>query len=231
MDQKPTNYGALYIVATPIGNLNDISQKALSTLTMVDHILAEDTRHSRALLSHYGIKKPLTSLHSHNEHDKTQQILQALHQGESFALISDAGTPLISDPGYVLVRAARAANITIHPIPGACALITALSASGQPCDSFTFIGFLPAKQQARCKQLQQCKQLQYTVIAYESAHRILDTILDIQLIYGNQYLFTIAKELTKIHECFLSGDSHTLLTQFQQNPSLTSRDTTANRTQ
>ncbi|PJD93396.1 MAG: 16S rRNA (cytidine(1402)-2'-O)-methyltransferase [Legionella sp.] len=197
--------GTLYIVATPIGNKEDISYRALKTLAAVDLILAEDTRHSLPLLTSLGIKKPLQSLHAHNEQEKSQQVLAALKQGKHIALISDAGTPLISDPGYPLVRQAREHNITITPIPGCCALITALSAAGVPCDTFTFCGFLPAKQQARQKQLQHLKNIAHTLVFYESTHRIEDCINDIAFCFGEACELVLAKELTKTFEYFISG--------------------------
>jgi 16S rRNA (cytidine1402-2'-O)-methyltransferase len=192
--------GSLYIVATPIGNLQDISFRAVSTLKSVDAILAEDTRHSLQLLNALGIQKPLLSLHTHNEADKSAQIIEELQTGKSFALISDAGTPLISDPGFTLVRMARAMDITIVPIPGACALIAALCASGVPCDSFTFVGFLPAKQQARKTKLQALQQSEHTSIIYESTHRLIDCLDDISDVYGHSYQLVLAKEMTKSFE-------------------------------
>ena len=197
--------GSLYVVATPIGNLKDISQRAIETLQSVDAILAEDTRHSGLLLNALGIKKPLFSLHTHNENEKTMQLIHAMHEGKSFALISDAGTPLIRDPGFSLVREAQKQNIKVVPIPGACALITALSAAGVPCDTFTFAGFLAVKQQARLEQLNTLRNQGHTVIFYESTHRLSDCLLDIAHVYSDQYSFVLAKELTKLHENFISG--------------------------
>ncbi|STX30240.1 methyltransferase [Legionella beliardensis] len=203
-----TNYGTLYIVATPIGNLADISERAINSLKSVDTILAEDTRHSRPLLTALGISKPLLSLHAHNESEKSEAIINALKNGQNMALISDAGTPLISDPGYVLVKLARQTGIRVTPIPGPCALITALCAAGVPCDSFLFIGFLPAKQQARLTQLTLLAASEYTSVLYESTHRILACVEDIITIYGHDYEFVLAKELTKTFETFIqaSGD-------------------------
>jgi 16S rRNA (cytidine1402-2'-O)-methyltransferase len=197
--------GILYIVATPIGNRDDISFRALQTLQSVDFILAEDTRHSAQLLNLFGIHKPLLSLHNHNEAHKTEQIIRALELGQSFALISDAGTPLISDPGFPLVRLAREKQLQIVPIPGACALIAALSAAGVACDSFTFVGFLPAKQVARRAKLESLRSSENTVVFYESTHRVMDCIDDLSEIYGQNYELVIAKELTKTFECFI-GD-------------------------
>ncbi|WP_419419719.1 16S rRNA (cytidine(1402)-2'-O)-methyltransferase [Legionella sp. D16C41] len=205
-----TNYGILYIVATPIGNLDDISQRAINTLSIVDAILAEDTRHSLPLLTALGINKPLWSFHEHNENEKSKIILSALKKGQSFALISDAGTPLISDPGFLLVKLARQAGIQVTPIPGPCALITALCAAGIPCDNFLFIGFLPAKQKARLTELTSLSQREYTVVLYESTHRILDCINTIIDVYGNEYEFVLAKELTKTFEHFIHANGNTI---------------------
>lgn len=208
--------GTLYVVATPIGNLEDISLRALSTLKLVDAILAEDTRHSAHLLHRLNIQKPLISLHAHNEAQKSNQIIESLENGQSFALISDAGTPLISDPGFALVRLARQKQINVVPIPGPCALITALCASGVACDSFLFIGFLPAKKTARCAKLDSLKNQEHTLVFYESTHRVLDCIEDIQHIYGENYEFVLAKELTKAFEHFASGTALHIKTWLQQ---------------
>ena len=197
--------GNLYIVATPIGNREDISLRAINTLKSVDKILSEDTRHSKQLLIPLGITTPISSLHAHNEADKSEQIIQALQQGQSFALISDAGTPLINDPGYPLVKKARLSGIPVIPIPGACALITALSASGAPCDSFTFMGFLPAKLTARREKLASFKKETRTIIFYESTHRIQECLNDIADVLGNDCEMVLAKELTKTFETFVSG--------------------------
>lgn len=198
--------GILYIVATPIGNRDDISLRALSTLQSVDTILAEDTRHSQQLLSLLGIKKPLMSLHAHNEANKSDAIIESLLQGKSFALISDAGTPLINDPGYPLVKNAQQHGITVTPIPGACALIAALSAAGVPCDTFTFCGFLPAKQSARVSKLESILHYDHTLIFYESTHRIIDSIHDIGTVFGEACELVLAKELTKTFERFITGN-------------------------
>jgi 16S rRNA (cytidine1402-2'-O)-methyltransferase len=200
-----TEIGMLYIVATPIGNREDITHRALNILKSVDFILAEDTRHSLQLLTSLGIKNNLESLHAHNENDKSKAIIEKLLAGKSAALISDAGTPLISDPGYVLVKLARAQGIEVVPIPGACALITALCAAGVPCDSFLFSGFLPAKQNARQTKLQSLRSHQHTLIFYESTHRIIDCLQDIAEVYGAQCEMVLAKELTKSFERFVTG--------------------------
>lgn len=201
-----TTTGILYIVATPIGNRDDITLRALNTLQSVDTILAEDTRHSMQLLTLLGIKKPLMSLHAHNEADKSEQVIAALLNGKSFALISDAGTPLINDPGYPLVKLAQASGISVVPIPGACAVIAALSAAGVPCDTFSFHGFLPAKHTARCSKLETLKNITHTLVFYESTHRILDCIEDIESVFGSQCQLVLAKELTKTFERFITGN-------------------------
>lgn len=197
--------GTLYIVATPIGNREDITLRALKVLESVDLILAEDTRHSLPLLTALGIKNSLSSLHAHNESDKSEQIIERLLAGQSIALISDAGTPLISDPGYPLVKLARQQQIPVIPIPGSCALIAALSAAGVPCDSFLFLGFLPAKQQARKNKLNELTKEPHTLVFYESTHRILECIEDIASCYGEECEIVLAKELTKTFERFISG--------------------------
>lgn len=194
------NYGILYIVATPIGNLNDITQRALNTFTSVDLIAAEDTRHSGLLLSHYGIKKPFFALHDHNEQQKAVVLVEKLTKGENIALISDAGTPLISDPGFHLVRHCRQAGIKVVPVPGACAAITALCASGIASDSFCFEGFLPAKTKSRCDKLTELENESRTLIFYESTHRILDTLSDMQKIFGAERYVVMAREITKTWE-------------------------------
>lgn len=199
-----TNSGSLFIVATPIGNLEDISARALKTLKEVDFILAEDTRHTLHLLRALGIKKPLIALHEHNEIVKSTEIINSLKMGKNIALVSDAGTPLICDPGFFLVRLARQQSINITPIAGPCALIAALSAAGLPSDSFTFLGFLPAKSTVRLEKLRKIKAADHTQIVYESTHRILDCIDDVISIYGAEYHFVLAKEISKTFEHFLS---------------------------
>lgn len=197
---KNGQFGTLYIVATPIGNLDDITQRALNTFEQVDLIAAEDTRHSGILLSHYGIKKPFFALHDHNEQQKAVVLVEKLTQGLNIALISDAGTPLISDPGFHLVRACRQAGIKIVPIVGACAAIAALCSSGIASDRFCFEGFLPAKSKARCDKLSELADESRTLIFYESTHRILDTLSDMQLILGADRYVVMARELTKTWE-------------------------------
>lgn len=203
--------GILYIVATPIGNLQDITQRALSTLESVDLIAAEDTRHSGILLSHYGIKKPFFALHDHNEQQRSAVLVEKLQQGQHIALISDAGTPLISDPGFHLVRECRQAGVKIVPIPGACAAITALCSSGIASDRFCFEGFLPAKSKGRCDKLSELVNESRTLIFYESTHRILDSLADMQQIFGADRYVVMARELTKTWETIYGGPLSELL--------------------
>ena len=192
--------GTLFIVATPIGNLDDITFRAVEILKSVDIVLAEDTRHSKKLLLHLDISKPMYAFHEHNEREKAQVILDELHSGKSIALISDAGTPLISDPGYFLVSQVKKEGLRVIPIPGVSALITALSVSGLASDSFTFLGFLPSKQAARIKLLKTLLNETLTIIFYESPKRILATLSDMHAIFGSSREVCLAKELTKIFE-------------------------------
>ena len=191
---------SLYIVATPIGNLSDISARAIEILKDVAVIAAEDTRHSGHLLQHFSINTPMISVHEHNEQQRCETILNRLQQGESVALISDAGTPLISDPGYRLVTYMREHGINVVPVPGSCALIAALSASGLPSDRFAFEGFLPAKQGARKHVLENLKNESRTLIFYESPRRLQATLTDMLEIFGDQRQACLARELTKLHE-------------------------------
>jgi 16S rRNA (cytidine1402-2'-O)-methyltransferase len=203
--------GVLYVVATPIGNLGDMVPRAVETLQTVALIAAEDTRHSSRLMSHFDIKTPLIAYHDHSEQQRTQELIIRLQAGESIALISDAGTPLISDPGYRLVRSAREAGIRVVPIPGACAVIAALSAAGLASDRFIFEGFLPAKSAARIHQLETLVQETRTIIFYEAPHRILETLEDMQTVFGVDRAAVIARELTKTFETIESGTLHHLL--------------------
>lgn len=203
--------GILYIVATPIGNLEDITQRALNTFEQVDLIAAEDTRHSGLLLSHYGIKKPFFALHDHNEQQRATVLVEKLTQGFNIALISDAGTPLISDPGFHLVRACRQAGIKIVPVVGACAAIAALCSSGIASDRFCFEGFLPAKSKARCDKLSALESESRTLIFYESTHRILDTLADMQKIFGQERYVVMARELTKTWETIHGASIYELI--------------------
>ena len=197
--------GQLYIVATPIGNLGDITRRAVDVLQQVDFIGAEDTRHSRQLLNHLGLSKPMVALHEHNERDRAGVLLQRLENGESMALISDAGTPLISDPGYHIVRQARDRGIRVVPVPGASALIAALSVSGLPTDHFRFQGFLPHKSSARRSVLEQLATESVTLVFYESSHRIKDSIADMADVLGGEREAVITRELTKTFETVLGN--------------------------
>ena len=197
MSRRP---GVLYVVATPIGNLADISARARDVLAAVDVVAAEDTRHSGSLLAHLGVKTPLLSLHDHNEAERAPVLVARLQAGESVALISDAGTPLISDPGFDLVRAARAVGITVTPVPGASALVAALSVSGLPTDRFVFEGFLPAKQSARRERLELLRLEPRTLVFYESVHRLKESLEDMAAAFGAARRAVLARELTKLHE-------------------------------
>ena len=203
--------GTLYIVATPIGNLDDITFRAFEVLKSVDFVLAEDTRHSKILLSHLDISKPIRAFHEHNEREKTKAIISEIYSGRSIALISDAGTPLISDPGYFLVAQAKKEGLKVVPIPGPTALITALSASGLASDSFTFLGFLPSKQTARIKLLIGLAGRTETIIFYESPKRVLATLTDMQTIFGDSREVCLAKELTKAFETIHTGSIPNLI--------------------
>ena len=197
--------GCLFVVATPIGNLGDLSPRALDTLKTVSAICAEDTRHTRQLLAHFGVERPLLALHEHNEDEIAERLVVRLLAGESLALVSDAGTPLVSDPGFRLVRAARAAGIKVSPLPGPSALIAALSVAGLPSDRFVFEGFLPAKAAARRERLSALAAETRTLVFYESAHRIEETLAAAAAAFGAQRLATIARELTKLFETVLDG--------------------------
>lgn len=190
----------LYVVATPIGNLGDITHRAIEVLQSVALIAAEDTRHSSRLMSHFNIKTPMISVHDHNERQRVTTIINKLSAGESVALISDAGTPLISDPGFILVRAVREAGFKVVPVPGCSAVITALSAAGLASNNFVFEGFLPAKSLARKQEMQNIIDETRTVIFYESTHRIVDSLSDMCEILGEQRYVVIARELTKTFE-------------------------------
>jgi 16S rRNA (cytidine1402-2'-O)-methyltransferase len=197
--------GTLYVVATPIGNLGDLSPRALDTLRAVAAICAEDTRRTRQLLAHYGIEKPLLALHEHNEGEVAERLVARLLAGESLALVSDAGTPLVSDPGFRLVRAARAAGIKVSPLPGPCAFVAALSVAGLPSDRLAFEGFLPAKAAARRERLVRLAGEVRTLAFYESAHRIEDSLEDMATAFGADRPAVLARELTKLFETVLDG--------------------------
>jgi 16S rRNA (cytidine1402-2'-O)-methyltransferase len=195
--------GCLWVVATPIGHRDDLSARAIETLRAVAVIAAEDTRHSRLLLVHHNIDTPLIALHEHNERDAVDAVVRRMAAGDSVALISDAGTPLISDPGFRLVRAARAAGIRCIPVPGACAAIAALSVAGLPSDRFVFEGFLPPKAVARRSRLQELAGDARTVIFYESSHRVAESLADMRDVFGAEREAVLARELTKMFETVL----------------------------
>jgi 16S rRNA (cytidine1402-2'-O)-methyltransferase len=207
--------GVLYVVATPIGNLEDITLRALRVLKEVNRIAAEDTRHTQTLLNHYGITTPLTSYHEHNERSKVRSLIERLARGENIALVSDAGTPAISDPGYRLVGAAIRENLSVVPIPGACAALAVLSASGLPSDRFAFEGFLPAAKQERKNKLQALKGETRTMIFYEAPHRLKESLEDLLQIFGDREI-SIGREMTKLHEEFLRGAVSAVLLQLAE---------------
>ena len=198
--------GILYIVATPIGNLSDITIRAVEILKKVDAVLAEDTRHTKKLFDHYEIDSPLVAFHEHNENEKVDYILAQIGSGKSLALVSDAGTPLISDPGYNLVLEAKKNGISVVPIPGPSALIAALSSSGIESNNFTFFGFLPSKQSARLRLLKTKKSLNETIIFYESPKRILAALMDMLEVFGEKRQVCLAKEITKSFETILNDN-------------------------
>lgn len=210
---RNTSSGSLYVVATPIGNLGDISLRAIEVLKSVSRIIAEDTRHAQHLLKHYDIQKPLLSLHQFNERERIALILSYLSQGENLALISDAGTPLISDPGFPLIDAIRKQQGKIIPIPGACALIAALSAAGLNTTSFIFAGFFPIKTQERVSMLESISYERRTVIFYEAPHRIISALQSIENMLGDRRV-VIARELTKVYEEFIAGSAAEILAYF-----------------
>ena len=207
--------GVLYIVATPIGNLDDMVPRAVAVLQSVDHIAAEDTRNSARLLKHFAIGTPLIAYHDYSDERRRKQLIDLLAEGRSIALISDAGTPLISDPGYQLVRCARHIGAKVVPIPGACALITALSVAGLPSDRFIFEGFLPPKAHARQQLLKQLALESRTVIFYESTHRLLAALQDMKTVLGGDRTVVLARELTKIFETIIEAPLEELINQLQ----------------
>lgn len=211
--------GTLYLVATPIGNLEDITLRALRVLREVDLIACEDTRHTRKLLEHYGIQKPTLSYHEHNEAARSLELLDRLRQGSSVALVSDAGTPLVSDPGYRLVTKAIESGIAVEPLPGASAILAALTASGLPTDAFLFGGFLPARPGPRRKHLTRLKDEPATLVFYEAPHRILEALEDIDAALGPRPV-VLARELTKLHQEFLRGTAASLRDALRGRPPL-----------
>lgn len=218
MNDEPP-YGTLYVVATPIGNLEDITVRALHILGSVDLIAAEDTRHTRKLLSYHHIDGSLTSYHEHNEQERTPQLIRQLLDGRSLAVVSNAGTPSVSDPGYRLIQAAVHAGIRVVPIPGAAAAITALSGSGLPTDTFIFVGFLPKKKKRRTDQLLKLAEESRTLIFYESPQRVGTLIEELLEIFGDRPA-VLAREMTKIHEEFLRGNLAKLSAVLEQRASV-----------
>jgi 16S rRNA (cytidine1402-2'-O)-methyltransferase len=210
--------GTLYVVATPIGNLEDITYRAVRILKQVDLVAAEDTRHSRKLFAHFGIHKPLVSYHDHNEQQRQEELLLRLRAGENIALISDAGTPCIADPGYRLIASCHAAGITVVPIPGPSAIITALSAAGVSTERFAFEGYLPQRTKARGYLLRQLNGEQRTLVFYEAPHRLAATLADLVDIMGAERPLVVARELTKLYEEFFRGTAAEALTRFTQEP-------------
>ena len=207
--------GALYIVPTPIGNLEDITFRAVRVLKEVDLIAAEDTRHSRVLLNHYGIRTPVTSYHEHNERTKARELVERLRQGTSIALLSDAGTPMISDPGYRLMVEAIGAGVQVVPLPGPSALTAALTAAGLPTDRFAFEGFLPAKKSERRSTLEALKNDTRTLLFYETPHRLKETLADMAEIFGDRNV-AIGREISKVHEEFLRGAMREIIVKIEQ---------------
>lgn len=218
-DGNPAAHGGkLFVVATPIGNLDDLSPRARATLAQAHLIAAEDTRHSAALLRHHGIATRCVALHEHNEREASADLVRQMQAGKNIALISDAGTPLVSDPGYRLVRAAREAGVAVSPIPGACAAIAALSVAGLPSDRFVFEGFLTAKSAARRAQLQRLRSETRTLIFYESSHRIVEALADLVAEFGGEREAVVARELTKQFETVLDGTLAELAARVMADP-------------
>jgi 16S rRNA (cytidine1402-2'-O)-methyltransferase len=199
------NRGRLYVVGTPIGNVHDLSPRARDVLANADVIAAEDTRHTRGLLSQIGLKSPLIAYHEHNEAERAAQLLEELASGKSVALVSDAGTPLVSDPGWKLVHAARAAGIDVVPVPGPCAAIAALCAAGLPTDRFVFEGFLPRRDAARAERLRELENEPRTIVFYEAVHRVAETVAALRTAFGAERQAAVARELTKTHEQIVTG--------------------------
>ncbi|WP_185968039.1 16S rRNA (cytidine(1402)-2'-O)-methyltransferase [Thalassotalea sp. PS06] len=216
MNQYMVEAGTLYVVATPIGNLLDITQRAIEVLAQVDVVACEDTRHSARLLQHFSISNRTISLHDHNERQRQEQISNWLKEGQSVALVSDAGTPLISDPGFHLVRHCRQQNLNVVPVPGACAAIAALCVAGLPTDRFTFEGFLPSKQGARLSVLEALKDEPRTMVFYDAPRRIIDTVEDIISAMGEDRYVVIAREITKTFETIHDATASELLAWLQQ---------------
>lgn len=217
-EQSRGSAGTLYVVATPIGNLEDMTFRAVRILSEVDLVAAEDTRHSRKLFNHFDIQKPLVSYHDHNEQQRQEELLARLQAGEKIALISDAGTPCIADPGYRLIASCHAVGIKVVPVPGPSALITALSAAGVSTERFAFEGYLPQKAKARADLLKQLNGEQRTLVFYEAPHRLLATLSDLVEILGAERPLVVARELTKMFEEFFRGTAAEAVTRFTQEP-------------
>ena len=223
MSREPASRGAgaargcLYLVGTPIGNLEDITLRALRILREVDQIACEDTRHTRKLLEHFDIRKPLVSYHEHNEARRAAGLLSALDQGAKIALVTDAGTPLISDPGYELVSLCQQHGIPVVPVPGPCALLAALSASGIPCEEFMFVGFLPSRQGQRRRALERLRPEERTIVFYEAPHRLADCLADALEILGDRPA-CLAREISKLHEEFQRGRLSELAETVREKP-------------
>lgn len=218
MTDKAETFGTLYIVATPIGNLADISQRALDILSSVDIIACEDTRHTKKLLSAFSISNKTLSLHDHNERQKQDYVTSLLQEGKNIALVSDAGTPLISDPGFHLVRHCRNLNLSVSPIPGACAAISALSVAGLPTDRFSFEGFLPSKSGARKTVLADIAHESRTMVFYDAPRRAIDTVSDIVEVLGGERDIVIARELTKTFETVYADNAQNILNWLSGDP-------------
>jgi len=216
--QDKQRSGTLYVVATPIGNLDDITYRAVKVLGEVDLVAAEDTRHSRKLLDRFGIRKPLLSYHDHNERQRYEEILERLRSGENVALISDAGTPCIADPGYRLIASCRTAGVPVVPIPGASAMVAALSASGVATDRFTFEGYLPSRAKARADLLKRLTGEQRTLVFYETPHRLVAALNDLMQVFGKERYLVVARELTKMHEEFFHGTVDGAIAHFSRKP-------------
>lgn len=217
-EQGGAKRGTLYIVATPIGNLEDMTYRAVRILGEVDLVAAEDTRHSRKLFAHFGIRKPLVSYHDHNEQQRQEMLVERLQGGSDIALISDAGTPCIADPGYRLIASCYDADIPVVPIPGPSASITALSAAGVSTDRFAFEGYLPQKMKARRDLFKQLNGEQRTLVFYEAPHRLSATLADMVEVFGPDRQMVVARELTKLHEEFFRGTASSALARFEREP-------------
>jgi len=211
--------GVLYLVATPIGNLEDITLRALRVLKEADLIACEDTRHTAKLLTRYGITTPRKSCHEFNEESRVPELMQMLREGKNIALVGDAGTPLVSDPGYKVVSACRKEGIAVVPVPGACAAVSALSASGLPSDCFFFAGFLPSRSSQRRRRLEELSGIPATLIIYEAPHRLINSLKDVAAVLGSRRA-ALGREITKIHEEFLCGTLHEIIDTIRERPEI-----------